>query len=167
MEHTRSLWLQLESLKARLDHLEQLKGDESHEEFWTYEIYPPGLAPESLRLRLTKLELAVNLRYDYASSVIVDKGMRCPADNCNRPYRNARTLHQHIRQSQGIGHKFLSSIIDQTVCLSCNVDFGIPASLSSHEYRVHDLTYQTRLQMFARLMNGSTSTSLTYSSIGV
>jgi len=152
----RPLWKFLEALHIRIKNLEEVVEECIRKTHIVSE--SPQKTASILESCVARLEQKLSLVYNYNESPTgSDKKYCCPADSCNRSYSRMDRFHDHIRESPGLGHKSLVSIIDETRCLQCNFPYRRPHDLVSHEVSDHKDGYMSRIQAFVQHFRSTSS----------
>ena len=146
----------LEALHIRIKNLEEVVEECTRERHVVSE--SPQKSASIVDSCVARLEQNLSLVYNYNESPTgSDKEYDCPADSCNRSYARMDRLYDHIRNSPGLGHKSLLSIINETRCFQCDFPYQRPHHLVAHEMRDHKDGYMSRIQAFVQHFRSTSS----------
>ena len=152
----RPLWKFLEALHIRIKNLEEVVEECIRKTHIASE--SPQKTASILDSCVARLEQKFSLVYNYNESPAgSEKKCCCPADSCNRSYSRMDRFHDHIRESPGLGHKSLRSIIDETRCLQCNFPYRRLYDLVSHEMMDHEDGCISRIKAFVQCFRSTPS----------
>ena len=104
----------------------------------------------SIGTDVIELEEAFGISYDSyqrkASGLLTEYGKeegkeekeKCPVENCMQKYARHDNLVRHIRDSDGLGHLYAKSIIDEKACDQCHKRFRGSTSRIKHQQAAHN-----------------------------
>src|SRR5271155_198488 len=149
LEH---MWLRLRQLGESLPSSRNTS-DEDAEKLGTL-----AKEMEILHARIGQMEQKAGIQYCFKGrgEVMALKMERpsypfiCLAAECKKYYKRQDRLHQHIRKKDSAEHRFLSSIISNTLCYQCCRSFS-PSNLTVHTRKEHGETLP-KLELFQDLI---------------
>ena len=155
----RRLWTITESVLARIEILEHLDQDYSHDD-------PPRcVSPTSssnlakdeadrslykiLEAALTRVSVLENRRdISYRSAFKASSGTECIIRGCGGDLSKREHALRHIKTTPTPEHQVAAIVLQQTGCLECNKSWKTPSGLVHHEATVHGDAYTSRMDFF-------------------
>ncbi len=168
----RRLWSIAESVLARIEVLENLDQDYSHDG------RPRCVSPASasnlakdeadrslykiLEAALTRVSVLENRRdISYHSAFKASNGTECIIRGCGGDLSKRKHALRHIKTTSTPEHQVAAIVLQQTGCLECDKSWKTPSGLVHHETTVHGEAYTSRMDVFRPLFEQTSCMRLT------